>query len=71
VKWKADLLQWQQKLISRLEHDLDRELVSGDLDCIAWNADGEAMTVESQPLLQELRSRNLISNVFRTRKPGR
>lgn len=64
---KSTLLQWQQNLLTRLERALGRELVVEDLHCIAWNATGEALTVETSPLLQELRSRNLISNVFRTR----
>jgi hypothetical protein len=69
--WKSALLQWQQNLIVRLERALDRQLVAQDLHCIGWNLASEALTVESQPLLRELRSRNLISNVFRTRKPMR
>ncbi|HEX4056087.1 MAG TPA: hypothetical protein VHX86_17635 [Tepidisphaeraceae bacterium] len=69
--WKSTLLQWQQNLLTRLERALGRELVVEDLNCIVWNAMGEALTVETPPLLQELRSRNLISNVFRTRRPMR
>ncbi len=68
--WKSTLLQWQQNLVMRLERDLGRELVVTDMDCIVWNTTGEALTVETPPLLQELRSRNLISNVFRTRGSG-
>jgi hypothetical protein len=69
--WKSALPQWQQNLVVRLERALGRELVVADLSCIVWNAAGEALIVESPPLLQELRGRNLISNVFRTRKPMR
>jgi len=69
--WKSDLLQWQLNLVTRLESALDRELVSADMNCITWNATGEALTVDSQPLLKELRARNLISNVFRSRRPMR
>jgi hypothetical protein len=69
--WRSALLQWQQNLVTRLERALGRELVVADLDCISWNAATEALTVEAPPLLGELRSRNLISNVFRSRNPGR
>lgn len=69
--WKSVLLQWQQHLVTRLEGALDRELVVADMTCIVWNAVGQALTVESPPLLRELRSRNLISNVFRTHRPLR
>jgi hypothetical protein len=69
--WKSALPQWQQNLVVRLERALGRELLSADLDCIVWNAAGESLIVEAPPLLQELRRRNLISNVFRTRKPMR
>jgi len=69
--WKSALLQWQQNLVTRLEFALDRQLVVADMDCIMWNAAGEALTVQTPPLLRELRSRNLISNVFRARRPMR
>jgi len=69
--WKSALLQWQQKLVTRLECALDRELIVADMDCIVWNAAGQALTVETPPLLREMRSRNLISNVFRTHRPLR
>ena len=69
--WKHALAQWQQKLVIRLEFALGRELVDADLECIAWNATGESLTVETQPLLRELRSRNLISNVFRSQRAAR
>ncbi len=62
---------WQQKLIVRLERALGRELVVADLECIVWNLAVESLTVEAQPLLRELRSRNLISNVFRSQKTTR
>ena len=65
----ADLPQWQQNLIVRLERDLDRGLTASDLGCVAWNPAAETLTVQSAPLLSELRSRNLISNVFRSRNP--
>jgi hypothetical protein len=68
--WRSALLQWQQNLVTRLERALGRELVVADLDCIAWNSATQALTVEA-PLLRELRSRNLISNVFRSRNVGR
>jgi len=69
--WRSALLQWQQNLVTRLERALGRELVVADLDCIVWNAAAEALTVAAPPLLGELRSRNLISNVFRSRNVGR
>jgi hypothetical protein len=69
--WKSALLQWQQNLLRRLERDLGRELAVADMACIVWNAANESLTVEATPLLSELRSRNLISNVFRTRRPMR
>jgi hypothetical protein len=62
---------WQQKLVVRLERALGRELVVADLECIVWNAAVESLTVEAQPLLRELRSRNLISNVFRSQRTTR
>jgi hypothetical protein len=64
------LLDWQKKLVVRLESALGRPLVDADWDCIAWNTVAQTLTVESLPLLHELRARNLISNVFRS-KVGR
>jgi len=64
--WKSALILWQQILVGRLETALGRELVIEDLDCIAWNTVARTLTVQTLPLLRELRSRNLISNVFRT-----
>jgi hypothetical protein len=64
--WKSALILWQQILVARLETALGRELLVEDLDCIAWNAAARTLTVQTLPLLHELRSRNLISNVFRT-----
>ncbi|MGD0389578.1 MAG: hypothetical protein ABSC42_11540 [Tepidisphaeraceae bacterium] len=66
--WKSALAQWQQSLVIRLERALGRELIVADLECIVWNTAFESLTVESQPLLRELRSRNLISNVFRSQR---
>jgi hypothetical protein len=68
---KSTLLQWQQNLVTRLEGALQRKLVASDLDCIVWNADAEALIVEAPPLLRELRSRNLTSNVFRSQRTRR
>jgi hypothetical protein len=65
---KSALLIWQQNLVGRLESALGRPLVPDDLNCIAWNVLGQTLTVQAQPLLRELRTHNLISNVFRTRK---
>ncbi len=69
--WKYALAQWQQKLVIRLESALGRELVDADVECIAWNEAYESLTVETQPLLRELRARNLISNVFRSERTTR
>jgi hypothetical protein len=64
--WKSTLARWQQILVARLETALGRELMVEDLDCIAWNAAAQVLIVQTLPLLRELRSRNLISNVFRS-----
>jgi|HubBroStandDraft_1064217.scaffolds.fasta_scaffold271398_2 hypothetical protein len=69
--WKSALTQWQQGLVARLERDIGRQLSAADLGCIAWNAAGRTLTVETQPLLGELRSCNLISNVFRSCRVGK
>jgi len=69
--WKSKLVQWQQTLVIRLERSLGRELVAADMNCIAWNQSSEALTVQSSPLLAELRSRNLVSNVFRSQRTRR
>jgi hypothetical protein len=71
IMLNADLLQWQQNLLMRLERCLGRPLVAQDMICLAWNIPGESLTVETLPLLRELRSRNSISNVFRSQKTGR
>jgi hypothetical protein len=68
---KSTLPYWQQVLVMRLEGDLGRPLVAADMVCIAWNTASQTLTVEAPPLLRELRSRNLVSNVFRSRKVGR
>jgi hypothetical protein len=68
---KSSLPFWQQGLVIRLEGALGRQLVAADLDCIAWNAVAQSLTVETYPLLRELRNHNLISNVFRSRKTTR
>ena len=60
------LAAWQQNLIRRLELALSRPMTDADLTCVAWNAHGRTLTVQSLPLLTELRSRNLVSNTFRT-----
>jgi hypothetical protein len=67
----STLAAWQQLLLKRLEGALGRQLLATDLDCIVWNTAAETLIVESNPLLGELRNHNLISNVFRSRKPGR
>jgi hypothetical protein len=65
---ESSLSYWQQVLVRRLEGALGRPLVDADMNCIAWNADAQTLTVETAPLLRELRARNLISNIFRSRK---
>jgi hypothetical protein len=68
---KSSLAYWQQVLVSRLEGALGRRLVAADMDCITWNSVAESLTVETHPLLGELRNHNLTSNVFRSRKVTR
>jgi len=68
---KSALPHWQQALVVRLEGALGRPLLDADLNCIVWNAVDQSLTVETHPLLRELRNHNLISNVFRSRKVGR
>ena len=63
--WEGPLLQWQQRLLERLERALGHELGEGDLQCVAWNTTDETLAVVTQPLLAELRALNLMSNVFR------
>ena len=58
---------WQQQLLVRLEGDMGRAMLDADLACLVWNNDAGTLTVQFAPLLQELRARNLISNVFRRR----
>ena len=65
---KSSLSYWQQVLVNRLEGAIGRQLVDADMNCIAWNAGAQSLTVEAHPLLRELRNHNLISNVFRSRK---
>lgn len=65
--WDAPLLPWQQRLLGRLEHDMGRPMVAADRTCLVWNETVATLTVQSAPLLLELRSRNLVSNVFRSR----
>jgi len=64
--WKARLEQWQRDLIARLERGLGRPLLPADLACVVWDSSGKAMSVVGRPLLGELRTNNLTSNVFRT-----
>ena len=64
---ETGLMVWQQELVVRLERGLGRALGPRDAGCIAWNLNAETMSVATQPLLDELRSNNLTSNVFRRR----
>jgi hypothetical protein len=57
--------KWQQDLITRLEMGIGRALVPADHDCLVWNLSARTLTVESRPLLGEIRSNAMISNVFR------
>jgi hypothetical protein len=68
---ETGLMTWQKELVIRLERGLGRALGPGDARCIAWNLSAETMSVASQPLLDELRSNNLTSNVFRRRRNER
>ena len=63
--WGTPLLPWQQTLLDRLERGLGRQLIPADVACVSWNTAAETLTVQTQPLLGDVRSRNLISNVFR------
>ena len=65
---ETGLMVWQQELVVRLERGLGRALEPGDARCIAWKLSAEPMAVAPQPLLDELRSNNLTSNVFRRRR---
>lgn len=65
---ETGLMAWQQELVVRLERGLGRALGPGDARCIAWNLSAETMSVATQPLLDELRSNNLTSNVFRRQR---
>ena len=57
---------WQRSLIARLERGISRPVTDHDMVCVLWNPQGRTLTVQSPPLLTELRARNIISNVFRT-----
>ena len=65
--WNAPLHPWQQHLLGRLEHDMGRPMIPADRTCLVWNESAATLTVQYAPLLLELRSRNLVSNVFRSR----
>jgi hypothetical protein len=60
------LEDWQRQLIKRLERGISRPITDEDMTCVSWDPQGRTLTVQSPPLLDELRARNLISNVFRT-----
>ena len=64
--WDVPLNPWQAKLVTRLERGLRRPLVPADLGSLLWNVSGRTLTVQEPPLLVELRSKGLISNVFRS-----
>jgi hypothetical protein len=64
--WQDRLEQWQRDLIARLERGLGRPLNAADLACVVWESGGQVMSVVGRPLLGELRTNNLTSNVFRT-----
>lgn len=63
--WESPLLQWQHTLLERVERALGRKLDDADTRCVAWNPAEESLAVVTQPLLGELRTLNLMSNVFR------
>lgn len=68
---KQTMVDWQRRLVLRLQAGLGRELVEADYTCLAWEAGEETMRVVTQPLLGELRACNLTSNVFRGGTIGR
>ena len=57
--------------MARLEVNMGRDMLAADLACLVWNDAAETLTVQSRPLLAELRERNLVSNVFRGAAPKR
>ena len=61
-----ELEEWQRQLVNRLERGMCRPITDEDMTCVRWDPEGRTLTVQSPPLLAELRARNLISNVFRT-----
>ena len=58
---------WRQLLLARLERGMGRAIVDTDRAGLAWNESAGTLTVQSSPLLTELRSRGMVSNVFRSR----
>ena len=62
----ADL--WREPLLARLERGIGRPLDAADRPCLAWRDAERTLTIH-KPLLEELRKRNLISNVFRSHRP--
>lgn len=64
--WGSPLADWQQKLVTRLERGIGRALTPVDVESVAWDWKGRSMTVQTFPLLGELRAHGLISNVFRS-----
>ena len=60
---------WRQQLMIRLEGGMGRAMLAADHACLVWNDIAGTLTVQSTPLLAELRARNLTSNVFRRRRP--
>jgi hypothetical protein len=61
---------WRGQLLARLERGMARPLDASDRSCLAWCDADRTLTIH-KPLLEELRARNLISNVFRSISPPR
>jgi hypothetical protein len=59
---------WRRTLLERLEQGMGRALVDADRASLVWNEAAGTLTVQSSPLLTELRARGMASNVFRSRR---
>jgi hypothetical protein len=59
---------WRGPLLARLERGMGRSLDAADCSCLGWRDSDRTLTVH-QPLLKELRARNLVSNIFRSHGP--
>jgi hypothetical protein len=58
---------WREPLLARLERGMGRPMLGADGMCLVFSDADRTLTVRT-PLLEELRTRNLISNVFRGKR---